>query len=108
MIPDMEKVIKELSHMAEWLHEAVIFDAKGKEQTCLNAIELLKEQEEVVRCKDCKHFSFKEYWVDIGHGAKILATDHCPTCNKWANGGCKTDPDGYCFLAERNNALSEE
>jgi len=81
--------------------------------------ELLKEQETqkffvdesgkitplpvVVRCKDCKHFSFKEYWADIGHGAKILATDHCPTCDKWADGGCKTDPEGYCFLAERKD-----
>ncbi len=55
----------------------------------------------VVRCKDCKHFSFKEHWADIGHGAKILCADHCPTCDKWADGGCKTDPEGFCFLAER-------
>ena len=55
---------------------------------------------EVVLCKDCKHFQYKDYWADIGHGAKVLASDHCPTCNKWGN-GCKTEPEGYCFLAER-------
>ena len=57
---------------------------------------------ELVRCKDCKHFAVIDYWIDIGHGAKVLAADKCPTCKKWAD-NCMTYPDGYCFLAERKD-----
>ena len=56
----------------------------------------------LVRCKDCQHFAIEEHWADIGHGAKVLCADKCPTCHKWGgHGGCKTDPEGFCFLAER-------
>ena len=59
---------------------------------------------EIVRCKDCKHFTYAEYWADMGHGVKILGTDHCPICKKWGDGDCKTDENGYCFLAERTES----
>ena len=56
---------------------------------------------ELIRCKDCKYFEIKDHWADF-NGVPILATSDCPTCNKWA-GGCKTKPDGYCFMAERRD-----
>lgn len=64
------------------------------------AIKALR-QPQIVRCKDCKHFGIKDYWMDYG-GVPILAASDCPTCNKWAD-GCKTKPDGYCFMAERRD-----
>lgn len=62
--------------------------------------ELLRDYPQIVRCKDCKHFEIKDHFADW-NGIPILATSDCPTCNKWADGGCKTDPEGFCFLAER-------
>lgn len=55
---------------------------------------------ELIRCKDCKHFSKEDYFVDIGNGRKLLAGGDVPTCKKWGN-GCYTREDGYCYLAER-------
>ena len=60
-MPDREKVIKELMQ----LH--------GTEKTMtviFDAITLLKEQETVVRCKDCKHCKYPESekdWCKNGH-----------------------------------------
>ena len=56
---------------------------------------------EVVRCKDCKFFEKKDYWVDVGQGVKMLAGGNVPTCTKWGGGDCSTREDGYCYLAER-------
>lgn len=65
-------------------------------------LQLLPEKmQELIRCKDCKHFEIKDHWADFG-GVPILAASDCPTCNKWAD-GCKTKPDGYCFMAERRD-----
>lgn len=65
-------------------------------------LQLLPDKmQELIRCKDCKHFEIKDHWADF-NGVPILATSDCPTCNKWAD-GCKTKPDGYCFMAERRD-----
>ena len=109
---DIGKVIKELEALDKAMHDNQCYvcshefiEVTEKFGTCIiaDALELLKDQPQIVRCKDCKHFEYKEWWADIGHGAKILATDHCPTCNKWGR-GCKTEPEGYCFLAERKDS----
>lgn len=55
---------------------------------------------DIIHCRDCKYFVIKEHWAEITGGIKILCADNCPTCTKWAN-GCMTKPDGYCFLAEK-------
>lgn len=57
--------------------------------------------DQLVRCKDCKHFEIKDWWGDF-NGVPILASSDCPTCNKWGD-GCMTKPDGYCFMAERKD-----
>ena len=65
--------------------------------TILEAVALLKYQESVVRCKDCKYYKIEECWEDMGHGVKMKAGRYEAICTKWANG---TDSDGYCFRAE--------
>lgn len=59
----------------------------------------LSSYRELVTCKNCKHFEIKDHWGEFG-GMSILAASEVPTCNKWAD-GCKTAPDGFCFMAER-------
>ena len=53
---------------------------------------------ELIHCKDCKYFGYKDWWADGNF--PVLIADHCPTCTKWGTGS-KTDPDGFCYLAER-------
>ena len=52
-------------------------------------------QEELIKCKDCKHFEYDHPYIIQG----IPILGHL-VCNKWGN-GCKTDENGYCFMAER-------
>lgn len=54
--------------------------------------------EELVRCKDCKHFELDRF--DMWDGVPII-TGH-EMCTKWG-GGCKTSLDGFCFMAERKD-----
>lgn len=74
--------------------------------------DLLKELEELeervaimsegrpdIYCKDCKFFKVQDWWFEDG-AIKVLGANNVPTCTKWGN-GCKTNPDGYCHLAER-------
>lgn len=55
---------------------------------------------QVIRCRDCRHFSVKDHWGKI-NGVPILGASDVPTCDAWANTECMVDPDGYCFLGER-------
>lgn len=52
-------------------------------------------QPEIIRCRDCKHFELDKPYII--QGIPLLGHE---CCNAWGD-GCKTDPDGYCFLAER-------
>ena len=52
---------------------------------------------EVVRCKDCKHFEYDHPYII--QGIPVLGHE---VCNAWGD-GCKTDENGYCFMAERAN-----
>ena len=52
-------------------------------------------QPEIIRCKDCKHFEYDHLYVI--QGIPVLGNE---VCNKWGY-GCKTNENGYCFLAER-------
>ena len=52
-------------------------------------------QPEIVRCKDCKHFEYDHPYII--QGIPVLGHE---VCNAWGD-GCKTDENGWCFLAER-------
>ena len=52
-------------------------------------------QPEIIRCKDCKHFEYDHPYII--QGIPVLGHE---VCNAWGD-GCKTDENGYCFMAER-------
>ena len=58
---------------------------------------------EIIRCRDCKHFR-QEVWEKVCGVPLIVAHE---ICLKWGN-GCKTSPDGFCFMAERANVTHPE
>lgn len=55
----------------------------------------------VVRCKDCKHFHLNVFGDEIGIGKPYdrLIVGH-EMCDAWGD-GCKTAPEGFCFLGEK-------
>lgn len=60
---------------------------------------------ELVRCKDCKHFEYDHFDAvyfptETGEAERVpLITAH-EICTRWGD-GCKTDQNGFCFMAER-------
>ena len=57
------------------------------------------ESEKIIRCRDCRFFQF-DVWGNLDGFPLIVAHE---MCSKWG-GGCKTSPDGFCFLAEGKEA----
>ena len=49
----------------------------------------------IIRCKDCKHFEYDHPYII--QGIPVLGHE---VCNAWGD-GCKTNENGYCFMAER-------
>ena len=58
-------------------------------------VQLPPIQPEIIRCKDCKHFEYDHPYII--QGISVLGHE---VCNAWGD-GCKTDENGYCFMAER-------
>ena len=52
-------------------------------------------QPEIIRCKDCKHFEYDHPYII--QGIPVLGHE---VCMAWGD-RCKTDENGYCFMAER-------
>lgn len=63
--------------------------------------ELPPVQPEIIRCKDCKYFEYDHPYII--QGIPVLGHE---VCNAWG-GGCKTDENGYCFMAERREEKEE-
>ena len=62
---DREKVIKGLE---QFKADFKPFCGNGSDWARVdNAISLLKEQTEIVRCKDCKHHFECDYWIENGN-----------------------------------------
>ena len=57
--------------------------------------ELPPAQPEIIRCNECKHFEYDHPYII--QGIPVLGHE---VCNAWGD-GCKTDENGYCFMAER-------
>ena len=51
---------------------------------------------EIVRCMDCKYFE-TDHFENVNGIPLIVAHE---ICMRWGD-GCKTSPDGYCFMGER-------
>ena len=93
-MPDREKVIKAIDdcvfHKTDCVgcsYDGCFFEhGDCKRDLLADALELLKEQEAVVRCKDCKHYM----------------TIHC-TCD-----GCCISPDWFCADGKRKEGGEAE
>lgn len=57
---------------------------------------------EKMSCKDCKHFE-SDSWMKVNGVPLIVAHE---ICKKWGD-GCKTSEEGYCFMYERKEKVSE-
>ena len=55
------------------------------------------ESTELIKCKHCKYY-VEDVVNEVIPGVPIIMGHNM--CTKWGN-GCKTDPDGYCFMAEK-------
>lgn len=51
---------------------------------------------ELIRCKECKYFEL-DYVDREAMGIPLIMAHEI--CMRWGD-GCKTSPDGYCFMAE--------
>ena len=56
------------------------------------------EMSELILCKDCKYFEYDS--VAQVDGIPLIVAHEI--CKKWGD-GCKTNENGYCFLAEKEN-----
>ena len=58
---------------------------------------------EIIRCKDCKHYHTDVSGSELGIGGmyeNIIVAHNA--CDRWAKGMNCVEPEGFCFLAERN------
>ena len=65
-----------------------------------DAITLLREQQPIIRCKDCKYYVVENHYVNF-YECQVLAAPEVPTCHRWGDDVCMVRPDGHCYLAER-------
>ena len=56
-----------------------------------------------IRCRDCRFFQL-DVWGNAGGFPLIVAHE---MCSRWG-GGCKTSPDGFCFMAEARDEGHED
>ena len=63
--------------------------------------ELPSAQPEIIRCKDCKYFELNHFENVKGCPIPLIVAHEI--CTRWG-GGSKTSENGYCFLAEREEA----
>ena len=56
----------------------------------------------VIQCKECKHFE-RNSWANFDGIPLIVAHEIC----KFWGGGCKTNPEGYCFAGEIKEAEND-
>ena len=57
-----------------------------EEHADFDGSDIVISRQELVRCKDCR-------WFDVFDGV-------FPWCSRWGKGST-TDPEGYCFMADR-------
>lgn len=89
------EVLNKLARDNFTLRDAFSFYLGALQDASYGIKELPSAQPEIIRCKDCKYFEYDHLYVV----QNIPVVGHL-VCNKWGD-GCKTDENGYCFLAER-------
>ena len=61
------------------------------------------EQNDLIKCKHCKYYK-EDIFTTIA-GMPIIVGHNM--CEKWGN-GCATDPEGFCHMAEPEEAVTYE
>ena len=57
--------------------------------------------EQVVRCKDCKHFTANdEFWLEPPQVPFPMIGATSDSCDFWAGTKCKVEPNGFCAWGE--------
>lgn len=59
-------------------------------------VQYTSDRVDVVRCKQCAYYE-ADSWANLNGMPIIVAHE---ICTKWSD-GCKTSPDGFCFMGER-------
>lgn len=88
-MPDIEKVIKGLEccitdrrpSCEKCYQEGPGFGIACRQGLMLDALELLKEHESLIRCKDCKYYTVENHYVNF-YECEILAAPDVPTCHR--------------------------
>ena len=57
------------------------------------------ESKELILCKHCKYYVVEDVWTEVD-GIPIIAANQIPCCKRWGR-GCMTEPEGYCYMAEK-------
>lgn len=97
-MPDREKVIKGLNNISREIINTIGHgEAIPYLRTIDDAIFLLKEQPEIVRCKDCKHF---QSGMDI-NGRPFTRCNGRDENNRIFKSYGNTEPDWFCADVER-------
>lgn len=61
----------------------------------------LPVREQVVRCKDCKHFTANdEFWLEPPQVPFPMIGATSDSCDFWAGTKCKVEPNGFCAWGE--------
>lgn len=74
----------------------------GRTKLDRKGIKVEVEMSELILCKDCKYFEYDSV-AQVDGIPLIIAHE---ICKKWGE-GCKTDENGYCFLAEQKENESD-
>ena len=75
--------------------------AFGKRKGLIHTADIDKVPSAIIFCQDCKHYEL-DHWERLEQfgGIPLIVAHHI--CMKWSD-GCKTDPNGYCFMGERKD-----
>lgn len=59
-------------------------------------------REEIVRCRDCEHFTANdEFWIEPPFAPFPIIGATSDSCDFWAGTKCKVSPDGFCAWGKR-------
>ena len=84
------------------LHDCFWADDEEQDAVAVTLDNLPSAQPEIIHCKDCKNFEYDHLYIIQG----VPGLGH-EVCSAWGD-GCKTDENGYCFLAERRTDGTEQ
>lgn len=93
MMPDREKIIKTLTDALSAKENYPWAKAEMSFEFIEMLLELLKEQDAVVRCKDCKYWYFADNRIP------------CEQENVCGRNGIAVTPDWFCADGERKLTL---